>query len=382
VDHLLGPAPDDDFPTAEMPRLLFARPGTLTAPDRSPAAPEQPVSGQGVPSQGAPGLGAPGQGSPGQPVPDDTAPYRAVPGRVAPAGDADLPSQDAGRDDGLLDDALLDALADDAAADGDEPEDGGEPAGEDLPGATTAPRPEVWRTVVRTVGELMLTGGLVVLLFVIYELFITDLFTAQDQSRLDQQLHATWQSTPPAQLSAEPEPAVGRPVAIVHIPRLGSDYSRVIVEGTDQDQLAQGPGHYAGSAMPGQQGNFAIAGHRVGKGSPFLDLDTMRPGDPIVIETATQWLVYRVLGDAAMGSFTGDPSGIPGQQVVQPTGLDVISPTPDSPAGDPATGAYLTITTCNPKFSARTRLVVHARLDGGPISKASAPQGPAALHGH
>src|SRR5206468_6770200 len=100
----------------------------------------------------------------------------------------------------------------------------------------------------------------------------------------------------------EVEPAVGAPVAVVHIPRLGSDYQRVIVEGTEQTQLAQGPGHYVGAAMPGQQGNFALAGHRVGKGSPFLDLDTMRPGDPIVVETATQWYVYRVLGGAGSGS--------------------------------------------------------------------------------
>jgi sortase A len=133
--------------------------------------------------------------------------------------------------------------------------------------------------------------------------------------------------------------------------------------------------------MPGQQGNFALAGHRVGKGSPFLDLDTLRPGDPIVVETASRWYVYRVLGDARTGSVTSDPSGIPGSEVVPPTAIDVISPTPDGAAGSPASGAYLTITTCNPKYSAATRLVVHARLDGDPVSKADDPAGPPALRG-
>jgi sortase (surface protein transpeptidase) len=220
----------------------------------------------------------------------------------------------------------------------------------------------------------------VVLLFVVYELWITDLSTARDQSRLSDRLQATWQATPGGQ--QELEPAVGAPMAVLRIPRLGADFERVLVEGTDQDQLAEGPGHYVGSAMPGQQGDLALAGHRVGKGSPFLDLDTMRPGDPIVVETATRWFVYRVLGDPATGSFTGDPSGIPGQEVVDPTALQVISPTPDAAATAPATGVYLTITTCNPKYSARTRLVVHARLDGQPVSKASAPDGPPALHGN
>jgi sortase A len=229
---------------------------------------------------------------------------------------------------------------------------------------------------------VVVTAGVVILLFVVYELFVTDLFTAQDQSRLADQLQHQWAAAPPSAPAApEPEPAVGQPVAVLHIPRLGADFRRVVVEGTEQDQLAQGPGHYVGSAMPGQQGNLALAGHRVGKGSPFLDLDTMRPGDPIVVETGTQWFVYRVLGDPASGSFTTDPSGIPGQEVVAPTALEVISPTPDAEATAGASGAYLTITTCNPKYSARTRLVVHARLDGDPVSKADAPDGPPALHG-
>jgi sortase A len=154
----------------------------------------------------------------------------------------------------------------------------------------------------------------------------------------------------------------------------------VIVEGSGQDQLAQGPGHYQGSAMPGQPGNVAIAGHRVGKGSPFLDLDKLRPGDAIVVETQNYWFTYRVLGDAATGDFSTDPSGIPGQEIVQPTDVGVIATTPDSP-GAPASGQYLTLTTCHPKFSARQRLIVHAVLDGAPLPKVDAPDGPPALAG-
>jgi sortase A len=171
---------------------------------------------------------------------------------------------------------------------------------------------------------------------------------------------------------------VGDPFAVLHIPRLGADYSRVVVEGAAQTQLAQGPGHYIGTAMPGEQGNLAIAGHRVGRGSPFLDLDQMRPGDPIVVETADAWFVYRVLGDPATGDLAADPTGIPGQEIVSPSQVSVIAPTP---GGQEASGAYLTLTTCHPKFSARQRLIIHARLDGAPISKATTPDGPPALNG-
>jgi sortase (surface protein transpeptidase) len=218
------------------------------------------------------------------------------------------------------------------------------------------------------------TGGLIVLLFVVYELFVTDWFADRAQAELTDELQAAWDR------GSEPrEVAVGEAFAVLHIPRLGLDYSRVVLEGTAEDQLRQGPGHYVGTALPGQRGNVALAGHRVGKGSPFLDLDRVRPGDPIVVETADTWFVYRVLGDRATGAFTGDPSGIPGQEIVSPSAVEVISPTPDTPAGTAASGSYLTLTTCHPRFSARQRLVVHAALDGEGISKNADPDGPSAL---
>jgi sortase A len=211
------------------------------------------------------------------------------------------------------------------------------------PVASDAPRRrDTGRTVIRGIGQTLITFGLVCLLFVVYELWVTDLFAAREQSHLSQEIHQQWADAPtvePAQPAAPFTPAaidvsVGQPFAMLHIPRLagGDGFSRVLVEGVAQTQLAQGPGHYIGTAMPGEQGNVAIAGHRVGRGSPFLDLDKLRPGDAIVVETADAWFTYRVLGDPKTGSFTGDPSGIPGQEIVLPTALSVISPTPDGPA--------------------------------------------------
>lgn len=133
-----------------------------------------------------------------------------------------------------------------------------------------APSDLLWR-VVRAAGELALTLGVVVLLFVAYEVWGTDLVAAQAQGRLGDELPAEWSrgTTPGGAVLPEltKAPAVGAPFAFLHVPRLAPDWSRAVVEGTAQDQLAQGPGHYPGTALPGQPGNFAIAGHRVGRGS-------------------------------------------------------------------------------------------------------------------
>lgn len=245
------------------------------------------------------------------------------------------------------------------------------------------------RTLIRGAGQTLITVGLVALLFVVYQLFVTNLFTTQHQHHLAQQIEQQWQDHPtvtPSQVQgatgAAPvlpaiKVAVGQPFAKVHIPRLDGDW--VVVEGVAQKQLAQGPGHYIGTAMPGEQGNFSVAGHAIS--SVFLHLADLRPGDPIVVETQDYWFVYRVLGDPTTGNYRSDPSGIPGQEIVLPTGVQVISPTPDQAANAPATGVYLTLTTCTPATTATHRLIVHARLDGQPISKASMPAGPAALNG-
>jgi sortase A len=218
----------------------------------------------------------------------------------------------------------------------------------------------------------------VVLLFVVHELVVTDVIADQRQGELAQQLQEEWDRTPAAVVPVH-QSEVGDAFGVLHIPRLDLDYERVVLEGTQETQLSQGPGHYPGTAMPGEQGNAAFAGHRVGKGSPFLELDLLQPGDPIVVETSDSWFVYRMLGDVATGDVDADASGIPGRQIVRPEALEVISPTPNASAGAAPTGAYLTLTTCHPRYSARQRLIIHARLDGDAISKAEMPDGPAAL---
>ncbi len=237
-------------------------------------------------------------------------------------------------------------------------------------------RGDAMRTTIRGVGELILTAGLVVLLFVFYEAYVTDWFSAEKQREATAQLDDAW-SNPRGPVD---RPIEGAGMAKMYVPSFGSDFAFTVLEGTEPETLAVGPGHYEGTALPGQPGNFAVAGHRVGKGAPFNSLDLLSSCDAIVVETVDRWFVYRVLpmrGEAAgwaagkatqpqcrgVGPLTERYADVVGKAIVLPSQTGVIAPVP----GQPGVAAkrdieLITLTTCHPQFSNRQRLIVHGIL--------------------
>jgi sortase A len=209
-----------------------------------------------------------------------------------------------------------------------------------------------WRWWVRGTGELLVTAGVVILLFVAYELWWTGVTTRHDQNKLLAGLQQLW--TRPVE--KQPRiPAFGSGLAILYVPRLGAHYKFAIVQGTSTADLIKGPGHYPGTALPGQIGNFAVAGHRTTYLHPFYDLDRLRPGDAIVVETRSTWFTYRVQ------DIPHTPAKY--QEIVDPSDLSVAYPVPDQPDPTAApTQRVLTFTSCNPRYSAAQRIVVHALL--------------------
>lgn len=245
------------------------------------------------------------------------------------------------------------------------------------------------RTGLRGLGQTLITAGVVLLLFVVYEVWVSNIFAHEKQHKVHQQLAQAWK-TGQDPLHGEDRlnlpsgkqvtiPA-GEGFANLYIPRFGKDYAWTVVQGTNDDDLERGPGHYTGSAVPGQVGNFALAGHRVGKGEPFLNLDQLIPGDPIVVQTAGNWYVYQVLGDAkayaaaqkltdkkarsaaeAAAYAAPNSQGVVGREIVSPSAVSVIDPVPNHPNAT-ATTALMTMTTCHPKYSANQRMIIHASL--------------------
>jgi sortase A len=251
----------------------------------------------------------------------------------------------------------------------------------DPPAAAPAEKPRMSagdkvRFVLRGIGQTLITLGVVVLLFVVYEVWITNIYAHRAQSKVANALKKEWAKgdDPLAALPGGGAHAIplGSGIAVLYIPRLGADYHFAIVQGSvvpTDAQLEKGPAHYEGTQLPGQLGNFAVAGHRVGKGEPFLNIDKLRVGDAVIVETETEWYVYRVKGHPAgsnpQASVDGD--GIPGREIVGPDGLaangqSVLNPVPDHPRGTAVTERLMTMTTCHPKFTATHRMIIHAKL--------------------
>lgn len=207
------------------------------------------------------------------------------------------------------------------------------------------------RLVLRGIGQTLITVGVVLLLFTVYELKVTNLVTAQEQEDLREEIERVWaQPVPVSAPASGPRPVeLGTGIAVLRIPRLddGPDdpYTKVVVEGTGVEDLKKGPGRIVESQRPGELGNLVISGHRTTYGAPFADLDRLQPGDAVVVETRDTWYTYRVTGS----------------EIVLPTAVEVTLPVPKQPGVAP-TKSVLTLTTCNPKYSARQRLIISADL--------------------
>lgn len=245
-------------------------------------------------------------------------------------------------------------------------------------------------------GETLITAGLVLLLFVVYELYVTDIFSARKQAEATTQMEKSWETANATATEVKvvngvpvaPDPGTRKPnydtslgggFARMYIPAFGADWAYTVIEGTDPEELTIGPGHYEQTQYPGQKGNFAVAGHRVSKGAPFNDLDAMNSCDAIVVETQDAWYVYRVLPmqdqaanfDPASNPKCKDvpkPEGkyanVFGRIITQPNDGARVFPVPGGSSTNVADDdrALITLTTCHPQFSDRERMIIHGVL--------------------
>lgn len=258
---------------------------------------------------------------------------------------------------------------------------------------TRARRPQSRATFGSVLGELLITAGAVILLYVVWQVWIGDVIYGASHAAKAEELSREWAAIPTEQLpppvpvpapegseppadgseppadgaeppAAEQPDAPGAQVAYepvvlpkpadrevfgaLHVPRWGDDYRVAIAGGVTRAGTLDtiGVGYYLDTEMPGEVGNVGLAAHRTTFGKPFADLQNLRVGDPIVIETEVGWYTYR------FRTF----------EYVTPDEYDVLADVPQAPEA-PAGERYLTMTSCSPRFSLAERIVAYAVFD-------------------
>jgi sortase A len=221
------------------------------------------------------------------------------------------------------------------------------------PSAQDAPprQPSRTWTAVGVFGEVLITLGVVILLFVAYQLMWTNVTAQRAADQVASDLQDSWSrpsgptgeaTTPEADKDTpQARPEIGDAFALMYIPRLSDKvWGTPVLESVELPDLARGIGHYPDSQLPGEKGNFAVAAHRATNGEPFRDIDRLQVGDQVYVETQDAWYEYTLRRD----------------QIVTPQDTWVIDPVPGDPGATP-TDRLLTLTTCNPRWGSTTRWI-------------------------
>jgi sortase A len=212
-------------------------------------------------------------------------------------------------------------------------------------------------TVLGVFGELSITAGALIFLFLFWQLWFNDLVVRAEQNSAADELSQSWireAQDPTAEPSVEPAdpaaPPVGETVGdaeefgVLTVPRFGDDYQAKIAGGITRSRTLNpiGIGHYLTTQMPGEVGNFAVAGHRTTYGKPLNLIANLRVGDAIVVQTADGWYTYRFRT----------------LEYVTPSAADVLNPVPQTD-GIEATDRLITLTSCSPMYSAAERIIAY-----------------------
>jgi sortase A len=209
-------------------------------------------------------------------------------------------------------------------------------------------------TAIGVIGEVLVTGGVVVLLFLAWQLWLNDAVLRAAQDSEAAQLSESWETgapgPPPESTGGSvqpvllPRPGDAEVFGILRVPRFGDDYAAQLAGGVSASRTLNplGLGHYPTTQMPGEPGNFAIAGHRNTHGKPLNLVGELHLGDAIVVEVPEGWYTYRFRT----------------LEYVEPTGVGVLNPVPQTD-GVEASDSIITLTSCNPAFSTAERIIAY-----------------------
>lgn len=199
--------------------------------------------------------------------------------------------------------------------------------------------------ILEFLGELLLTFGVIIGLFVGYKAILQDNQVGEAQTVLAKEYEAEPSKFVP--LSEVDE--LAEIFAQMYVPRFGENWTRLVAEGTRWHPVLNeiGVGHYRNTEMPGEVGNFAVAGHRGGFGGAFKQIHELRDGDRVYLKTRDMWFVYKYLQT----------------KIVEPDATGVLNSLPQGLDAASIGGRYMTLTSCTPIFVNTQRIIVWLELE-------------------
>lgn len=242
----------------------------------------------------------------------------------------------------------------------------------------------ILRGIVQVAGELLITAGVILLLFIAWQLWWTNVESDARQNEVIKEFAQELDGRLPpinggdgqngggtdpgsggggtpvdyGEPVVSPAPLEAGTIGLVYIPRFGPNYTRPVVEGTSQPVLdTLGLGHYSTTSMPGAVGNFAVAGHRQTHGAVLDNIHTLVPGDRIYIQTRDGFYIYVFRNT----------------EIVLPSRIDVLLPVPTQPGVTPSESIF-TMTSCNPRFGDQERIIAYSVLESWQPLSAGVPR--------
>jgi sortase A len=239
---------------------------------------------------------------------------------------------------------------------------------EDRPEDRPARKAGAGRRITFWIGIGLILAGLGLIGYVAWQFWGTNWVSKRHQREITSELQQDWQAGNGKQPKFIPK---GQASALIRIPRFGDKYVVPVLEGTTQDILAKGYGHFEDNADPGQVGNYAVAAHRVTHGEPLRQMPDLRPGDQVIVETVDTTYTYVL-----------DTN--PNDLVIPFTGVWVLDALPDNPKpGGPEPEQVegqrlITLTTCSEIFHTDNRMIAFGHLvSSEPKAGAKAAAAPA-----
>ncbi|MEE4545279.1 class E sortase [Streptomyces sp. V4-01] len=206
---------------------------------------------------------------------------------------------------------------------------------------------------ISVLGEILITAGLILALFVVYSLWWTNVIADRHEKAAADRVRQQWaQSTPSGGGHSAPKTLDTKDgIGFLHVPAMGRDFEVLVKKGTSTDVLNEGvAGYYTGptpSVLPwAKTGNFTLAAHRDGHGAKFHNINKIKTGDPVVFESKDTWYVYKVY------------------KILDQTSKYNVAVTDQIPkeSGRTRPGRYITLTTCTPVYTSRYRYIVWGEL--------------------